>query len=331
VSELPPTRRQLLAAGVTIATAATAGCLGSLSGGDGAESSDSEQALTLSLSSQGGPLRERYVRDLAETRADWDEEAFEAARNGETYTTQYRTPFLTRAGEPTYAEHEGTFYELASVVVDEAEATHPVLRLSEVETTEEGNDAVPASELPESDRRAVEVAYFAARARGNEGGVPWGLVQRAGAVFRREEAIEGSELLADDGPDRVSFRDRIYAVSVSRETFYEPVYRATVEPVAEDPDQLETILRAQVVDARMRRDELSDAAQDVLLEAEGEGYRETHPFSEAFQEVLKKMHKRAYLDGNIRKDAGVREEEQEMVLYDGEYYDYGLRFVSVEE
>jgi len=325
-----PSRRQLLSAGGLAAATALAGCLNELQGSDGAGGTD--DALRLTLARGGDSLRERYVLDLDETRPDWDEEAFEAARTGEDYTTQYRKPFLVGAEEPAYATHEGTYYELGSVVVDEVETAHPVLRLFAVdETDSSSDDAVAASALPEADERAVKIAYFAARARGNEGGVPWGLVQRGGYVYRREEAIEASELLADDGPERVTYRETTYAVETTPETFYEPVYRPTVEPVAEQPERIEAILRAQLVDARFTRDDLSDEARRIVEQTRADSYRETHPYSEAYQSVLRHLHKHAYLDGNVRKDAGVHQEDQQLLRYDGRYYDYRLRFVPAEE
>ncbi|MFB6207388.1 MAG: twin-arginine translocation signal domain-containing protein [Haloglomus sp.] len=325
-----PSRRQFLSA--TLAGAgitALAGCAESLPD-DGGGGNGTKRELELQLSRQDGRLRESFVEDLSETRDPRDEAAFEAALNGEAYTTQYRRPFYSTPEDPEYVRHEGTYYRLGAVVVDEVQTTHPVLRLSSIEESggESTPDGVAAESLPEGDRRAVRVAHMAARARGNEGGAPWGLVQRGGYVYRDEAAIEASELLADDGPDRVIYRETVYAVEMTRETFYEPVYRATAEPVAETPEQLEAILRAQFVDARFSREDRSQAARDVLREAENGGYSESHPYSDGFREVLVALHERAYLDGNIQKDAGVEDEGRRMLLYDGTYFDYRLQFTD---
>lgn len=209
--------------------------------------------------------------------------------------------------------------------------THPVLRLSGVGRAADSStpEGVAAAELPAGDERAVRVAYLAARARGNDGGAPWGLVQRGGYVYRDDDAIGESVLLADSStPDHVVYRDRVYSVDVSREQFHEPVYRATVEPVAETPERMEAILRARLVDARLARDDLSPAAREVVRTARREGYAESHPYSTGYREVLRALHGRAYLDGNIRKDAGVDDEGRRMLRYDGTYYDYRLRFRS---
>lgn len=325
-----PTRRQLLSAGGLAAATAVAGCMSEF--GERDQSGDDSEALRLLLSRQGDSLRESRVQDLAETRPEWDEKAFEAARKGERYTTQYRKPFMVRADESEYAVEDGTYYELGSVVVDEAPTERQMLRLFETEDAETPTgDAVPASELPEADQRAVEIAYFAARARGDVGGVPWGLVQRGGYVYRREGAVESSLLLTEDGPEQVTFREKTYTVETTRETFYEPVYLATAEPVAESPDRIEAILRAQLVDARVDRSELSDETRRILEQARADSYQETHPYSDAYESVLRSLHARAFIDGNIRKDAGVREEEQQVVRYNDVYYDYQLRFVPAEE
>ncbi|MFB6160071.1 MAG: hypothetical protein ABEJ61_02730 [Haloferacaceae archaeon] len=327
-----PSRRRFLAGGLATAMAASAGCLDAI-GGNGAGSDDAERTLVLTLSRVGESLRESFVVDLAETRLDVDDRAFAATLDGEEYTTRYRRPFGSHPEDPTYTRHEGTYYRLGSVVVDEAAVTHPVLRLAAVGRPDDPDapDGVGVDELPEGDQRAARVAYFAARARGDEGGAPWGLVQRGGYVYRDEAAVEDSALLADDGPDHVVVRDRVYEVAVARERFHEPVYRATVEPVAERPERMEAILRAQFVDARVGRDDLSSDARSVLDEARAGSYGESHPYSAGFRAVLRALHKRAYLDGNVRKDAGVVDEGRRMLRYDGVYYDYRLDFQSPRE
>ncbi|WP_066415839.1 hypothetical protein [Halorubrum aethiopicum] len=341
------TRRRLLGAGCATAAVAAAGCLGPFgSVGDGAGETDGsgDRSLRLSLSPLEDSLRERYVIDLADARPPDAEEAFRTTLEGSTYTTQYRRPFFSTPDDPTYVREEGTYRLLGSVVVDEAVETRPVLRLRDgtriddgdagtdtagTETADTETDAVAAEELPRSDQRAVEIAHMAARARGNEGGVPWGLVRRGGYVYRPEEAVETSRILSDDGPDRVVYRETEYEIEVAEERFHEPVYRATVEPVATSPERMEAILRAKFVDARIARDALSTEETEVLRSARGEGYDETHPYSEAFRSVLKTLHERAYLDGNVEKDAfSDAERGSGTILYADEYYEYRLRFTA---
>lgn len=323
-------RRRALASAVVGVVTVSAGCA-SLESGDEVLDQSSKRTLRLTLSPEEGTLRASFVVDLSETRPEQDGEAFQATLDGDTYTTQNYPPFRSSPENPVYTRHEGTYYELSSVVVGETTVNHPVLRLFERENdTSESSDVIAAADLPSSDQRAVEIAYFAARARGDEGGVPLGLVQRGGYVYRRQEAIEASELLGEDAPSHVRYRETTYEVAVANETFHEPVYKATVVPVTESPAQMEEILRAKFVDARFTRDELSADARDVMESARTDSYSEAHPYSEGYQEVLRRLHRRAYIDGNIRKDAGVRAEGRQMVLYDGAYYDYQLRFVAAE-
>jgi len=321
-------RRQLLTAGATAGLAGLAGCLNSIRGDD-ALSDDTDSSLRLSLIEAPTPLREGYVVDFEETRRPDDDEAFAAALAGDSYTTQYRTPFGSRPDDPRYVRHEGTYYHLDHVVVNERAVTHPVLRLTDIADTESSDapDAVDADALSEGDRTAVHVAHMAARARGNVGGVPWGLVQRGGYVFRDDERATDSQLLGDDAPSHVAYRGTVYELRVSRERFYEPVYRATVEPVAESPERMEAILRAQFVDARLSRESLSAEARSILRTAQGEHYEESHPYSEAYRSVLTELHARAYLDGNIEKDAYTEDLGSGRVRYGETYYDYRLRFV----
>jgi len=317
-------RRAVLAASAGVAVTAAGGCLERIRG-----ATSSSRDLALFLSARDGSLRERHVEDLDETRIPWDEEAFSAALAGETYTTTYREPFYAR-DEPTYARHDGTYYELGSVVVDEVTHTHPVVRLATVGRTDQLDsvpDHVAHSELPQTDRRAVQIAYMAARARGNEGGVPWDLVERGGYVYRDPDDVEASRLLDESGPSHVAFRDRIYAVEVTHERFHEPVYRPTVEPVADSEDAMEEILRARLVDAHVDRESLSEDARSVLLDARrDEGYAESHPYSDAFETVLRQLGERAYVDGDVRNDAIETGVTRKLLRYDGRYFDYRLEF-----
>ncbi|WP_251328027.1 hypothetical protein [Haloplanus pelagicus] len=317
-------RRRFLAAGAA-GVAGLAGCLDDVDAGNG---DGPTRTLQLVLSSEPTTLRSGYVVDLAETDRPADEDAFRATLDGERVTSQHRRPFGARPEDPVYTRHEGTYYRLGAVVVDEAAVTRSVLRLSAVGDVDDADvpAATAADDLPERDRTAVHVGHMAARARGNEGGVPWGLVQRGGYVYRDAAAVEASRLLADDGPSHVSYRGTVYAVEVSRERFHEPVYRATADPVAETPERMEAILRAQFVTARLSRDALPDDARAIIRDAR-DGYEETHPYSEAYRTVLRGLHARAYLDGNVEKDAYVEDPGTGVVLYDGMYYDYRIRFV----
>ncbi|UPV73419.1 hypothetical protein M0R89_12800 [Halorussus limi] len=324
-------RRRLLAATGAVGLAGSSGCLDAIPGATESENAGRRLKLTLARGSE--TLRDSYVTDLEQSRPEWDEKAFAAALDGRTYTTRAKEPFFAR-DDPTYAKRDGTYYRLGSVVVGEKEATRPVLRLRTVGRPGELDsvpDHVAQSDLPEADQRAVTIAYKAARARGNAGGVPWGLVRRGGYVYPNEEAVGASRLLGDSGPSHVAYRDKIYAVETARETFHDRVYRAEVEPVAESPAEMEAVLRARFVGARFDRSDLSDEERSLLSEARGgEGYSETHPYSSAYRSVLKRLERRAYIDGNIRKDAFSEPDRPEFLRYGETYYEFRLRFLDGE-
>jgi hypothetical protein len=319
-------RRQLLASGLAAGITVSAGCVGF---GSDTANEETETELTLSLSRIDGILRNRYVHERGNPDERWDEQALDAALNDEHYTTQLRKPFFASPNDPAYVVHEGTYYQLGSVIVNESTETHPVLRSFETEdppaTPIDGSEG---GELSEADQRAVRIAHMAARARGNEGGYPSGLVQRGGSVYRNEAARNESDLLRADGPDYVTYRDTTYEVAITHEQFHEPVYRPTAEPVAETPERMDTILRATFVGARVSQADLSSEAQQILLEARAENYSESYPFSDAYTELLRAIEKRAYIDGNIRKDAGVHANKKEMIQYEDTYYEYLLRFTN---
>ena len=323
-----PTRRRVLTVGGLFATSALGGCSQVLPAG----SDDDGRRLVLSLAPLDGSLRERYVENLTETRPTRDGTAFEAALGGENFTTQGRAPFFARDDdEPAYARRNGTYYHLDSLVVGERTVRYPVLRLYAVDDEANKPEGVARSSLPEADRRAVKIAHMAARARGNLGGVPWGLVERGGYVYRGEEARTGSELLAESGPSHVAYRNEVYAVRVARETFHESVYRPNVDPVTDSDAEMESILRAALLDARVSRAELSEAEREILRKATRDSYGESHPYSAAFETVLKRLGERAFVDGNAKKDAGVETGlERRFFEYDGRYYRYLLRFDDAE-
>ncbi|MFB6082189.1 MAG: hypothetical protein ABEJ67_05140 [Halanaeroarchaeum sp.] len=326
MSKLSLSRREALASGFLGVVTATAGCA-SLGGANGTLDERSKRTLRLSLSRGQASLRESFVETLSETRSTEDETAFRTTLDGDTYTTQTYPPFRSHPGDPVYTRHEGTYYELGSVVVNETSVSRPVLRLFEETDPPASSSLTAAGDLPPSDQRAVKIAYFAARARGNEGGAPWGLVQRGGYVYRRREAIAASALLADGAPRYVRYREDTYRVDVEHEPFHEPVYKATVVPVAESPEQMESILRAKFVDARFSREDISAAANDVIASARMDSYSETHPYSEGYQAVLRALNERAYIDGNVQKDAGIDDDGHQMVLYGDTYFDYRLRLL----
>ena len=323
------TRREVLAFGGLATVATLGGCSQRYQFGK----DESSAHLVLSLSELEGSLRERYVVDLTETRPPWDEEAFNATLDGTTYTTRHHTPFLTRGeDEPTYAQRNGTYYHLDSEIVDEKTVEHPVLRLYEVADEADISDVVPHSSLEQVDKQAVQIAWFAARARDNRGGVPWGLVERDGYVYRDPDALEASALLDESGPFYVEHRDTVYEVEITRETFHEAVYRPDVDSVADSDSQMETVLRAAVLDSRVSRDELSEGERSILRGAVGDSYSEQHPYSEAYEGVLKKLGQWAYVDGNIRKDGRIESGlHRRYLLYDGRYFSYTLRFMSEEK
>jgi hypothetical protein len=157
------------------------------------------------------------------------------------------------------------------------------------------------------------------------GGYPSGLVQRGGYVYRSQAARDESDLLTGDGPDQVTFRETTYEVELTHEQFHEPIYRPLAEPVAETPERMETILKATFVGARVSQADLSSAAQRIFTEARGSDYTETHPFSDAYEELLIALDKRPYIDGNIQKDAGIRGTNHEMIQYEDTYYEQDLR------
>lgn len=136
----------MLASGFAVGLAAASGRPGLTDDvGSGLSGDGAERSLALSLYRQDGPLRDGSVTDLSETRAEWDEAAFDAALNGIDSTLQYRKPFFSTPEDPVYARRNGTHYRLGSVVVDEhLRPRHPAVRLP-----------IPAEHVGPGDARRV--------------------------------------------------------------------------------------------------------------------------------------------------------------------------------
>jgi hypothetical protein len=139
-----PNRREFLGAGAAAALPSLSGCLDTIGGGDG-----NDRRLQLVLAEASTPLRSGYLLGFAETERPRDGEAFEAALADGTDTTQHRAPFGSRPDDPKYVRHEGTYYRLGSVVMNERAVTHPVVRLSPVADAgaSDAPDAVVADTL----------------------------------------------------------------------------------------------------------------------------------------------------------------------------------------
>lgn len=162
----------------------------------------------------------------------------------------------------------------------------------------------------------------AARARGNEGGYPVGLVERGGHVYRSDR--RESQLLGDSAPSHVGFRDVVYRTEVATETFYEPIYRPDLEPVADSEEEMEDVLRAVLVDSRIDQESLTTDERRIVQNAIGGGYQDTHPFSEPLVSLLEGLDRREFVDGNIEKDATIDRTRENVLKYGEEYYDYYL-------
>lgn len=318
-------RRDLLLTWAALAGGSLAGCTGTVSPDD----SSTGSMLRLQLTPIGRSLVDHYVLDLEENRFERDEEALRATLNGSHYETQYRRPFPVRSGdEPAYTRHEGTFYELDSLVVGERRTTHSVLRLFEVERrdgSEQRPECTPLEALPVIDQRAVEIAHMAARARGNEGGYPVGLVERGGYVYRSDPGEDESRLVGDDAPTHVCHRGIVYRARMDEETFHEPIYRADVDPVATSREEMEGVLRAAFVAYRLEPEELTMEERRIIGEARNGGYEETHPFSAPLVSLLEDLDRREYIDGNVSKDAIGARSRGDVLRYGEEYYDCFLR------
>lgn len=109
------------------------------------------------------------------------------------------------------------------------------------------------------------------------------------------------------------------------------LHQPDVEPVTESDARLERILEAQLVDARLNPNSLTQAERRIVQQAQHDGYEASHPFPKELDSLLRKLDERAYIDGNISKDALVDADDRSVLKYGREYFDYRLRLVPGDD
>ena len=255
-------------------------------------------------------------------------DAWRTATGGGTYVTYGYSP----VPDGEYTVREGQYYLLQATVTGQRELKRPVLRLEWVghaDELAEPPDAVNYESLPPLDRKAVEVAFFAARARESGGGAPWELVERGGYVYRHL-TMGRSELVPRPEHRYVNYEGVILRVRTARETLPEAKFETTAKRVANSKRAFARVVDAALVDARVNGASLSKEARRLITTATGSGaYRETTPLSSEFEEVLRALHLRQYLSLSERESP--TGESGRYLELDGAYYTYALFVSPVED
>ena len=313
-------RRTLLTA-LAAGSAALAGCQSVPEGGA------RSPTYALDLDETGRSLAQHVLWRPPEGDAPWKlvrRDAWRTATGGEDYVTYGFAPL----DDGEYTVRDGAYYQLRTTVTGQRSMERPVLRLDWIGRVDELADppeAVAAESLPALDRRAVEAAFFAARARETGGGAPWELTERGGYVYRLLD-VGRSQLAPDPAHEFVSFEGVILRVNVTSESLPEAEYVTAAREVADSRASFGRVVDAALVDARVRSAQLSPEARAVMTEAAEPGaYRETPPLSDEFEEVLRALDLRGYLSNTASECAAG--ESGRYLAFDGRYYTYAL-FVS---
>ena len=314
------TRRTLLTA-LAAGPAALAGCQ-SVPGGDA-----QTPTYALDLDEVGQSLAQHMLWKPPEGDAPWNRvgrDAWRTATGGGDYVTYGFAP----VNDGEYTVRDGTYYQLRTTVTGQRSMERPVLRLDWVGRIDELADppeAVDYGSLPPLDRRAVEAAFFAARARETGGGASWKFTERGGYVYRLLD-VGRSRLVPDPAHEFVAFEGVVLRVKTTTETVPEAEYVTTAREVADSRTAFAEVVDAALVDARIQSAELSQEARAVMAEAAGPGaYRETVPLSNEFEEVLRALELQGYLSTTTAEcPTG---ESGRYLAFDGQYYTYAL-FVS---
>ncbi|WP_436925819.1 hypothetical protein [Halosimplex amylolyticum] len=309
-------RRAFLAAAGVAGAGALAGCAGvdALSG-------DAKLTYTLNADRLDASLAELALWEPPEEPRPWTAdyaETVDAAVAGERPTTHGYPP----VPDGEYVERDGTYYRLSVVTTDLKRIERPVLTLEWVGKLDDLDDPPERVRLPaltRIDRRAVKIAYVAARHRQMGGTAPGDVVEEGGYVYRRGYEGPHSALAPDPIHDYVEFSGAVLAVSVEGRELAEPAYTGVAIPVADSEAQFERALDGDTVDARLEPEALSDDQRLMLYRDQ---YEETTPLSDDYRALLTDLGLGDRLDAPA-EDAPEAENGLRLALGE-EYYRYGL-------
>ncbi|WP_436907557.1 hypothetical protein [Halosimplex marinum] len=311
-----PSRREFLAAAGVAAGTVLAGC-GAVEGLSG----ERQLTYTLDAGRIGTSLAPLALWEPPGDPRPWTADYaanVDAAVAGERPTTYGYPPIPD--GE--YVERDGTYYRLSVVTTGLERTERPVLRLKWVGRLDELDDPpgrVRYPALTRLDRRAVKIAYLAARHREMGGSPPGNVAEAGGYVYRRGYDGPSSGLAPDPLHDYVEYNGTVLEVAVERREFAEPARTGVAIPVADSEAGFERALDGELVDARLDPDSLSEDQRLMLYR---DGYEETTPLSEGYRELLADLGLADALDA-----AGEPPPSAENGLFlalGEEYYRYGL-------
>ncbi|WP_123536523.1 hypothetical protein [Halosimplex salinum] len=309
-------RRSFLATAGAASAVALAGCVSvdALSG-------EQKLTYTLNVDRLGTSLAPLALWDPPEEPRPWTAdyaETIDAAVAGERPTTHGYPP----VPEGEYVERDGTYYRLIVVTTGLERVERPVLTLEWVGKLRDLDDPpgrVRHSALTRIDRRAVKIAYVAARHRQMGGTAPGDVVEDGGYVYRRGYEGPQSGLAPDPIHDYVEYNGAVLEVSVESRELAEPAYTGVAVPVADSEAAFERALDGDTVDARLSLDELTENQRIAISRDQ---YEETAPLSDDYRSLLVDLGLRDLLDSS--PDDAPRAENGLRLALDDEYYRYGL-------
>lgn len=305
-----PSRREALRAVGTTALVGLAGCAT-----NGVLDSEQEsRAYTLNVESIDIPPVEdaRYEADTDGLFGRSAQNALADVLPDGRHTTYGFRP----VPDDAYVEHDGTYFQLATVVTGRKEMERTLVRVDPVARDDVPADALLVEGLDRPVARVVKILHANTQSGGRTGGST--LLRGDAYVVRRPAEREGR--LGSGALDGrvVTMTDSgafAYRLAVTRERITETAYTTLAVEVASSREQFREVVFGSRIDAELAPADLSPDTRECLTSAiSRDEYSETEPLSDGYVALLSALGLRGV-------DAAVNGKR---LWYDGEYYRYGL-------
>jgi len=307
---MAPTRRRALQFVGSTTLTAVAGCSAADPFGD----DDAAPEYTLTVDSvDASPVEHAlYEPDDDALFGDPARAALDAILPDGRYTTYGYEPLPNDA----YVTHEGTYYQLATVVTGRRAMDRTLVRLDPVPDEQVPEDAVLIDSLNRPSARALKILHSYTRTDGETSTAD---LLRGDAYVLRRPAERESRLATGELDGRVVTMTEggawAYRVRVARERIVETAQTALAIEVADSREGFREVVFGSRIDAELAPESLSAAVRDRLDRAIArETYAETAPLSEPFDILLDRLG----LGAVDTASTGNR------MWYDGRLYRYAL-------
>lgn len=309
----PLSRRRVLQLTGTVPLVTLTGCTSSVFGSSGNQPEYTLNIDTIEASPVEHALYEPSDDDLFGQPA---QTALEEILPTGRYTTYGYTPLPDDA----YAEHDGTYYQMETVVTGRKDVKRTVVQVSPVKEENIPDDAILIDSLKRPSARVLKILHAYTRSDGKTSTAD---LLHGDAYVLRRPTERNSRLATGDLNGRVVTMTEsgvwAYRVHVTQDVITEPAYTAMAIPIAESREAFREVVFGSRIDSELSPENVSQKAQRILEEAIEKGqYAETVPLSTGFETILDLL--------NVN-DSDSQVVNGRLLWYDDGYYRYS-RYIN---